>query len=274
MIKIIEDVMNYPFLRRAFLAGFLISFCIAILGVNLVLKRYSMIGDTLSHVGFSAFSVSCAMNWAPFFVAMPVVVLAAIFLLVLNKNSKMKGDAVLALFSNSFLAVGVIIISATTGMNTDVLTYMFGSILTLNSLDLILCFIFSFLTIFVFIFLYNKMFVLASDEDFAKAIGIKVKIYNLIIAIITAVTIVLSMKMVGALLISSMIIFPVLTSKLIFNSYKKVVIFSAFISISCFMLGFFVAYFLSLPTGACIVVCDLILFFIFKIISLFKNKSI
>lgn len=265
--------MNYPFLRRAFLAGLLISFCIAILGVNLVLKRYSMIGDTLSHIGFSSFSVSCAMNWAPFFVSMPVVVVAAIFLLVLNKRSRMKGDAVLALFSNSFLAIGIIIISATTGMNTDVLTYMFGSILTLNYLDLALCFVFSFLTMVIFIFLYNKIFALTFDEDFAKAVGVKVTLYNLIIAVITALTIVVSMKMVGALLISSMIIFPVLTSNLVFNSYKKVVIFSAIISIFCFIVGFFVAYFLSLPTGACIVIFNLIVFFIYKIFVFLKNKN-
>ncbi len=265
------DVMRYPFLKRAFLVGVLISICVSILGVGLVLKKYSMIGDGLSHVGFSAFSISCAMNWAPFLVSIPIVVLAAILLLILRENSKIKSDALIGLVSNGCLAVGVTVISITKGMNSEVLNYMFGSILTLNRVDLIFCVIMSIITIFIFIFSYNKIFSITFDEDFTKAVGVNVMLYKIIVAVLTALTIVVGMKMVGALLISSLIIFPVISVSMIFKSYKTIVIFSAIDSIICFVIGFLMSYLFLVPTGAIIVLVNLVMFIICFLIGKIKQ---
>lgn len=271
MIKAIVDLLEFPFLQKAFIAGITISVCVAILGVSLVLKRYSMVGDGLSHVGFSAFSVSCAVNWAPFFICVPVVVFFAVFLFLLGENSKIKADALIALISNSCLAIGILIISLSTGMNTDVLNFMFGSILALKTFDLVFAIIFSFIAILFFVFFYNKIFSIIFDEDFTKAVGINVKLYKILIAVLTALIIVVGMKMVGALLISSLIIFPALSSGRVFNSYKKIVLFSAINSVFSFVIGFFVSYIFSMPTGATVVVCNLVLFLFYCFIGFIKN---
>ena len=265
------DLFKYPFLQRAFIVGIVISICIAILGVSLVLKRYSMIGDGLSHVGFSAFSISCALNWMPLLFCVPIVVLFAIFLLLLNENSKIKGDALIALISNGCLAIGVLVVSISKGMNIDVLNFMFGSILAVKNSDLILAISFSFLTIIFFVLLYNKIFSVTFDEDFTKACGVRVKIYKILLAVLTALMIVVGMKMVGALLISSLIIFPVLSAMRVFDVYRKIVIFSAINSAFAFISGFFVSYIFSLPTGATVVVFNLVLFLVYFLIGLLKN---
>lgn len=271
MIKAVVDLFKYPFLQRAFVAGIAISVCVAILGVSLVLKRYSMVGDGLSHVGFSAFSVSCALNWAPFFVCVPVVVFFAVFLFLLSENSKIKADALIALISNSCLAIGILIISLSTGMNTEVLNFMFGSILALKTVDLVFAVVFSLVTVLFFVFFYNKIFSITFDEDFAKAVGVNVRIYKILVAVLTALIIVVGMKMVGALLISSLIIFPALSSGRVFSSYKKIVLFSAVNSIFSFVVGFFVSYVFSMPTGATVVVCNLILFLIYYFVGFVRN---
>ena len=278
MFKFVEDVVRYPFLFRALMAGIFISVSVAILGVVLVLKRYSMIGDGLSHVGFSAFSISSALNWAPFLVSIPVVVFVAVLLLLLNENSsKIKSDSFIALLSNSCLSFGIIIISKAKGFNVDVLNYMFGSILALKKLDLILSVVFSFCAVFLFVFLYNKIFSITFDEDFAKAVGIKVRIYKLLIEVLISLVVVVAMKMVGALLISSLIIFPVLSVNRLFNCYRKIIIFSAVDSVFCFVVGFFLSYIFSIPTGATVVFVNFLMFcfcFIFSIIKkIFKKKS-
>ena len=271
MIKAVVDLFKYPFLQRAFVAGIAISVCVAILGVSLVLKRYSMVGDGLSHVGFSAFSVACALNWAPLFVCVPVVVFFAVFLFLLGENSKIKADALIALISNSCLAIGILIISLSTGMNNEVLNFMFGSILALKTVDLIFAVVFSLIAILFFVFFYNKIFSITFDEDFAKAVGVNVRIYKILIAVLTALIIVVGMKMVGALLISSLIIFPALSSGRVFSSYKKIVLFSAVNSIFAFVVGFFVSYVFSMPTGATVVVCNLILFLIYYFVGIARN---
>lgn len=271
MLNLIFDVIKYPFLKRAFLAGILISICVAILGVSLVLKKYSMIGDGLSHVGFSAFSISSAMNWAPFLISIPLVVVAAILLLLLRENSKIKSDALIGLVSNGCLSIGIILISITKGINSEVLNYMFGSILALNNLDLILCVIISAVTIFVFVFSYNKIFSITFDEDFTKAVGVNVRLYNILTAVLTALMIVVGMKMVGALLISSLIIFPGLSVSMIFRSYKKIVIFAAIDSVFCFVVGFLMSYVFLVPTGALVVFVNLIIFIICFLIKKLKD---
>ena len=227
MIQGIIEMMSYPFMTRAFLVGSLVALCSALLGVSLVLKRYSMIGDGLSHVGFGAMAIAAAMNAAPLAVAIPIVIVAAVLLLRINSNAKIKGDAAIALISTSSLAIGVMVISLTTGMNTDVYNYMFGSILAMSSDDLKLSVI---LSVIVLIFFYHKIFAITFDETFARATGVKAGIYNTLIAVLTAVTIVLGMRMMGALLISSLIIFPALTSMRVCRKFKSVILNSAVLS--------------------------------------------
>ena len=272
MFNVVLNVFKYPFLQRAFLAGLFISVCVAILGVSLVVKRFSMIGDGLSHVGFSAFSIAYVLNCASLFVSIPVVVLAAIFLLLLSENSKIKADSAIALISNSCLAFGVVLISISTGVNKDVLNYMFGSILALNSLDLILAVVFSIITIIVFVFSYNKIFSITFDEDFTKAVGVRVKLFKTVVAVLTALIIVVGMKFVGALLISSLIVFPVLSVSMLFKSFRMVVVFSALDSAICFVLGFFMSFIFSIPTGAMVVVFNLVVFVICYFVALLKRK--
>ena len=272
MFNEILNVFKYPFLQRAFVAGLFICVCVAVLGVSLVVKRFSMIGDGLSHVGFSAFSIACVLNCAPLFVSIPVVVLVAVFLLLLSENSKIKADSAIALISNSCLAFGVVLISISTGVNKDVLNYMFGSILALNSLDLILAVVFSIITIIVFVFSYNKIFSITFDEDFTKAVGVRVKLFKTVVAVLTALIIVVGMKFVGALLISSLIVFPVLSVSMLFKSFRMVVVFSALDSAICFVLGFFMSFIFSIPTGAMVVVFNLVVFVICYFVALLKRK--
>ena len=267
MIQGIIEMMSYPFMTRAFLVGSLVALCSALLGVSLVLKRYSMIGDGLSHVGFGAMAIAAAMNAAPLAVAIPIVIVAAVLLLRINSNAKIKGDAAIALISTSSLAIGVMVISLTTGMNTDVYNYMFGSILAMSSDDLKLSVILSVIVLILFIFFYHKIFAITFDETFARATGVKAGIYNTLIAVLTAVTIVLGMRMMGALLISSLIIFPALTSMRVFKSFRGVVIASGILSLICFFGGMVLSYTYSTPAGASVVVVDLAAFLLFSLIQ-------
>lgn len=260
MIDIIVELMSYTFIRRALLVGILVSLCAAILGVSLVLKRYSMIGDGLSHVGFGSLSVAMAFNLAPLQVSIPVVVLAAFFLLRISESSKIKGDAAIALISSSSLAIGVIVTSLTTGMNTDVCNYMFGSILAMQKSDVYLSVVLSVIVLILYGIFYNKIFAVTFDESFAKATGIKAGRYNMLVALLTALTIVIGMRLMGALLISSLIIFPSLTSMRIFGSFKGVIITSAILSVICFFIGIVISFQYNIPAGASVVAVNLMAF--------------
>jgi zinc transport system permease protein len=268
----VQELFAYPFIQRAVIVGILVSLCAALLGVTLVLKRYSMIGDGLSHVGFGALALAMALNLAPLEVAIPVVVAAAFFLLRISESSKIKGDAAIALISTSSLALGVIVIAMTTGMTTDVCNYMFGSILSMSKNDVRLSIVISILVIILYLVFYNKIFAITFDESFAQATGINTKKYNSLIAFLTAVTIVLGMRMMGALLISSLIVFPALTSMRLIKSFRGVVISSTVISVSCFVLGIIFSYICAAPTGASVVAVNLALFIIFSVISKIKFK--
>ena len=263
MIGVISEMLSYPFLVRAFVGGILVSLCASLLGVSLVLKRYSMIGDGLSHVSFGALSIAIAFGWSPLAVSIPVVVLAAFFLLRITENGKMKSDAAIAMISASALAIGIIVTSMTTGMTTDISSYMFGSILAMSPSDVRLSIVLSVVVLGLVVFCYHKLFAVTFDESFAKATGVRVDFYNVLIAILTAVTIVLGMRMMGAMLISSLIIFPALTSMRVFKSFRGVVISSGLVSASCFVLGMAVSYTCSTPAGASVVVINLICFLLF-----------
>jgi zinc transport system permease protein len=256
-------MFGYSFLVRAFIVGALVSVCAALLGVSLVLKRYSMIGDGLSHVGFGSLALATALNAAPLTVAIPIVIAAAFLLLRLSENSKIKGDAAVALISTGSLAIGVIIISQTTGMNTDVCNYLFGSILAMAKTDVYLSIALSVVVLVLFLLFYNKLFAITFDETFAKAAGIKTGLYNMLTALFTTLTIVLGMRIMGALLISSLIIFPALSSMRLFKKFKSVTFCSVVISILCFFIGVVISYIYATPTGASVVLINLIVFVLF-----------
>ena len=257
---------------RALVVGLLVSLCAALLGVGLVLKRYSMIGDGLSHVGFASLAIAMVFNAAPLLVSIPAVVLAAFFLLRISENSNIKGDAAIAIISTSSLAIGVLAVSIKNGMNTDVCNYMFGSILAMSKSDVRLSVILSIVVIWMFIFFYNKLFAVTFDENYARATGIKAGMFNMLIAVLTAVTIVLGMRMMGALLISALIIFPALTSMRLFKTFKSVVISSAIISIVCFFIGITISYMVATPTGASVVAVNLTVFILFAGIRFARGR--
>lgn len=259
-MNVIIEMLSYPFLVRALIGGALVSLCASLLGVSLVLRRYSMIGDGLSHVSFGALSIALAMGWSPLKVSVPVVVVAAFFLLRITENSKIKSDAAIALISASALALGIIVTSLTTGMTTDVSSYMFGSILAMSREDVKLSVVLSLVVLGLFALCYNKVFAVTFDENFAKATGVNVGLYNIVIAVLTAVTIVLGMRMMGAMLISSLIIFPCLTSMRVFKSFGRVVISSGLLSVVCFCLGMAASYQFSTPAGASVVTVNLLAF--------------
>ena len=252
----IVQMLSYHFMQRALIVGVLVSLCAALLGVSLVLKRYSMIGDGLSHVGFGALAIASALHLAPLAVAVPVVVVTAVLLLRLSERSRVRGDAVIALISSSALAIGVICVSLTTGMNTEVSSYMFGSILSLSRSDAVLSVILSLAVLALFVLFYPRLFAVTFDESFSKATGTRTELYNTLLAVLTAVTVVLGMRMMGALLISSLIIFPALSAMRVCRSFRAVVLCAAAISVLCFVAGVIASYFLETPAGASIVVAS------------------
>jgi zinc transport system permease protein len=263
MISFLSDILSYTFMVRAIIVGILISLCASLLGVSLVLKHLSMIGDGLSHVGFGALAVAAALNWTPMWFAIPVCIAAAFILLRLSENTRIKGDAAIAMVSSGALAVGIMVISRSTGMSTDVYNYMFGSILSLSADDAILSVILSVCVLILFILFYPRLFAITFDETFSQATGIHTGLYNSALAVLTAVTVVIGMRMMGAMLISSLIIFPALTAMRIFRHFKSVTICSAVTSVICFLIGMFISVLLETPSGASVVCVDIAAFIIF-----------
>ena len=273
MIDLFLQMLSYPFLTRAIVVGTLVSLCASLLGVSLVLKRYSMIGDGLSHVGFGALAIATAANAAPLAVAIPIVVAAAFLLLRLSENSKIKGDAAIALISTGALAIGVMAISLSNGTNIDVYNYMFGSILAMSRGDVRLSVVLAAAVLTLYVIFYHKIFAITFDENFARATGVKAGWYNMLIALLTAITIVLGMRLMGTLLISSLVIFPALTSMRILKSFRSVVICSAVLSVLCFLIGIFFSYIWSTPTGARIVCVNIAAFFVFWAASFLLGRQ-
>ena len=273
MIRIIAEMLSYPFLVRALICGVLLSVCASLLGVSLVLKRYSMIGDGLSHVGFGALAIATAFHWAPLAVSIPVVVAAAFLLLRLNENTKIKGDAAIALISTGALAIGILVVSLTTGVNIDIYNYMFGSVLAIDKTSFFVSIGASVVIIVLFLLFYNRIFAVTFDEDFTRATQARSSGIHILIALLTAVVIVLGMRLMGALLISALIIFPALTSMRVFKSYKKVTVSAAILSAVCFVIGIFCSYTISIPVGATVVVINIIAFLIFFLIGKIRIRK-
>ncbi|MDR2267597.1 MAG: metal ABC transporter permease [Christensenellaceae bacterium] len=265
-------LFSYLFIWRALIVGFFTSLCAGLLGVNLVLKRYSMIGDGLSHVGFGILSIAVAIGIPPLQTAIPIILLVAFLLLRIRENSKTKGDAAIALISVSALAIGIVSFSLTSGLNSNMSAYMFGSIYTLTNSDLVITVIVACVIIILYILFYVKNFAIAFDQSFAQAAGTKVNVFNLATALMTALIIVVGMRMMGAMLISGLIIFPPLSAIRIFKSYKSVVIASGIISVICFFIGTFASFILSTPTGASVIITNLIAFSTLSLVSLLKTS--
>lgn len=274
MISLISELLSYHFIVRAVIVGTLVSLCSALLGVSLVLKRYSMIGDGLSHVGFGALAIAAALNLAPLAVAVPVVIAAAFLLLRMSENSRIKGDAAIAVFSTSAVAIGVIVISLSSGMGSDVYNYMFGSILAMSRGDVVLSVTLSVMVLALFILSYNKIFAVTFDETFSRATGVRTNSYNTLISVLTAVTVVLGMRMMGTLLISSLIIFPALTAMRVCRTFKGVIICCAAVSVVCFLIGIVISYAAAIPTGASVVTVNLAVFALFALAGKILKRSV
>ena len=259
-MELLLSMFHYPFIVRAFIVGILVSLCASLLGVSLVLKRYSMIGDGLSHVSFGALAVAVACGFSPLWFSIPVVVAAAFLLLRVAEKSRVSADALIAVFSASALSVGILVTSLTTGMTTDVDSYMFGSILAMSRSDVALSVTLTVSVLVLFIVCYHKIFAVTFDERFSRATGVRVDAYKTLLSILTALTVVLGMRMMGAMLISSLIIFPALSAMRIFKSFRAVVLCAGVMSVVCFCAGLSASYLLSTPVGATVVLCDLAVF--------------
>ena len=266
------QMFSYPFMQRALIAGVLVSLCAALLGVSLVLKRYSMIGDGLSHVSFGALAVAVALGFTPLWFSIPVVILAAFFLLRMANNPHWNSDAAIAVMSASALAIGIIVISRTTGMTTDVDNYMFGSVLAMRREDVALSVLLSVAVLVLFVLFYHKLFAVTFDESFSRATGLKVDRYNTLLAVLTALTIVLGMRMMGAMLISSLVIFPALTAMRLFRSFRGVVVCAAVTSVLCFCAGLTASFVLSTPVGASVVCANLTLFLLACLVQRVRSR--
>ena len=271
MINDILEMFSYSFMVRAFIVGLLISLCASLIGVSLVLRRNSMIGDGLSHVGFGAFAIATVLGIAPLEFALPVVIISSFFILKISDNSKIHGDSLIALMSASSLAIGTFVVSLS-GVNTDINNYLFGSVLSINEVELIISIVLSIVVVLLYVFSYNKIFAITFDEKFAKSIGINTNFYNMIFAILCSIVVVLGMRLMGSLLISSLIIFPTLSSMQLFKKFKSVVIFSVIISITAFIIGMIISYLNATPTGATIVITNLVIFIICKVLQIILKK--
>ena len=267
----ILTMFSFPFMQRALIAGVLVSLCAALLGVSLVLKRYSMIGDGLSHVSFGALAIAVALGVTPLWFSIPAVILAAFLLLRVADNPRWNSDAAIAAMSASSLAIGILVISRTTGMTTDVDNYMFGSVLAMSKTDVALSVVLCLAVLVLFILFYHKLFAVTFDESFSRATGLKVERYNTLLAILTALTIVLGMRMMGAMLISSLVIFPALTAMRLFRSFRGVVVCAAATSVACFCLGLTISFAFSTPVGATVVAADLAVFLTSCLIGLLRR---
>ena len=275
-IATLQYYFSYPFVQYALIVGVLIALCSSLLGVTLVLKRFSFIGDGLSHVAFGAMAVATVLQFtSQTLFIMIVTVIAAIFLLRTGQNTKIKGDSAIAMLSVGALAIGYLVMnifSTSANVSGDVCSTLFGSttILTLTHFEVIVCIVMSLLVVLFYVLFYNRIFAVTFDEEFMKATGKKVELYSLIIAVLTAVIIVLAMNLVGSLLITALLIFPALSAMKIINSFKGVVIYSAILSVIGAFVGIILSILFSTPVGATVVFINIMIFIINWIISIFK----
>ena len=277
MIEKLQMYFQFSFVQYALIVGVLIALCSSLLGVTLVLKRFSFIGDGLSHVAFGAMAVAGVVGLTnEMIIVLPVTIVSAILLLSVGKNAKIKGDAAVAMISVGSLAIGYLlmnIFASSSNVSGDVCTTLFGStsILTLSGEEVVMCAVLSVIVVCMFVLFYNKIFSITFDEDFARATGTKAGVYNLIVAVIVAAVIVLAMNLVGSLLISALVIFPALSSMRVFKTFKSVIICSGVLSVICAALGIVAAILFGTPVGSTIVVADIVAFGIFSLAGVLKR---
>ena len=266
-ISMITEAFSYGFMQRALIVGILIALCSAMLGLFLVLKKFSMIGDGLAHVSFATVAIALLLNQSSLVVSIPVVIIASLLILKINESASVYGDAAIGLVSSFSVALGILITSVSEGFNVDLFSFMFGSILVISEVDVWLSVILSGVVVSTIIFFYHDLFAVTHDEAFAKVIGINTKLMNNMIAILTAITIVLGIRAVGTMLISSMIIFPAVTALQFAKNFKMTIILSGIISVISVIVGVIGSYWMNWPSGASIVMVNAILFmlaFIYK----------
>jgi len=262
----VVEMFSYAFMVRAFIVGALISLSAALIGTPLVLRKNSMLGDGLSHVAFGAFAIALVMGLSPIPVAIPVVIVASFLVLRLNESSKIHGDSAIALMAASALAVGTFVTSLA-GTNVDINSYLFGSILSVSQGELWLALSLLLVIVAIYAIFHNRIFAITFDEKFARAIGINTKLYNAIFAILCSILIVLGMRLMGALLISSLIIFPTLSAQVIFKDFKSVTLAGAILAVVDFSIGLVLSYLLATPTGATVVIVNLVTLVILKVLN-------
>ncbi|MBQ9936085.1 MAG: metal ABC transporter permease [Lachnospiraceae bacterium] len=279
IITTLMEYMEFPFVRRAIIVGVLIAFCSSLLGVTLVLKRFSFIGDGLSHVAFAAMCIAMVLQFTNnMLLILPITVIAAILMLKTGQNARINGDAAVAMISVGSLAIGYLLLnifSTSSNISGDVCSTLFGatSILTLTDMDVTICIVMSIIVLAFYLFFYHKIFAVTFDENFAKATGIRAGVYNMSMAVIIAVIIVLAMNLVGSLLISALVIFPALSAMRIFKNFKSVVICSAIFSVVCAVLGLLISLLYGTPVGSTIVAVDIIGFLLFSGIGMIMGVN-
>lgn len=271
IISIILEPFQYDFVLKAILVGCLIAICCACLGIFLVLKKYAMIGDGLAHVSFGTVAIALLLHAAPLLLSIPLVILASFVILKLNEKANLQGDAAISLVSSFSVATGVLIASMAQGFNVDLFSFLFGSILVIQDTEVILSAVLSVIVLSVLFFFYNTLFAITYDEAFAKSLGMKTKVMNYILIMLTALTIVLGIRVVGTMLISSLIVFPTVSALQIAKGFKTTLLLSAIISVTCMILGISFSFILDLPTGATIVFLNAICFFVLFLVKRLRS---
>lgn len=270
-IELAVEALQYDFIRRALLVGSLIALCCSFLGTFLVLRKLSMIGDGLAHVSFATVALALLFSASPLLLSIPLVTLASFAILGLSEKAELHGDAAIGLVSSFSIAVGVLIASLAKGFNVDLMSYLFGSILVISRSDVIISVILSVVVLAVVVFFFNSLFAVTYDEEFARVMGFNTRFLNYLIAVLTSITIALGIRVVGTMLISSLIVFPTVTALQVAKGFKMTIVISAFVSVSCVIIGVFVSYMFNLPTGATIVIVNAVAFAFSFLIRRLRN---
>lgn len=263
IVQSLLEAVQYDFILKALLVGSLIAICCSLLGVFLVLKKFSLIGDGLAHVSFASVAIALLFSASPLLVSVPIVILASFIILKLNEKADLHGDAAIGLVSSFSIAAGVLIASLANGFNVDLMSYLFGSILVISDVDVIISILLSAGVILMVLLFYNNLFAITYDEEFAKVAGLNTRLMNYLISVLTSITIAIGIRIVGTMLISSLIVFPTVSALQISKGFKGTIVISAVVSVLCVIFGVFLSYLFSLPTGAAIVMLNAAIFLIF-----------
>ncbi len=269
-INLLYEALTSAFVLKALLVGILVAVSSSFLGIFLVLKKYSLIGDGLAHVSFGTIALALFIGWAPLLVSIPLVILSSILILKLNEKAEIHGDAAIGLVSSFSVALGYIIASSTAGFSVNLSSYLFGSILLVSNLDVYLAILLSVVVILTVMCLYNSLFAVTYDEEFSKVLGLNTKKLNYALSVLTSLTIVLGIRVVGTMLISSLIIFPTVTALQISKSFKSTIKISLIVSVISVFAGLFLSIIINIPTGSTIVVINGVIFFICYLIKKFS----